>query len=328
MPSETEAAAEASADAALAEAEERDWGTSPEDIEAYAEVAGAVAGAAACSAVGAAAAAPLCAIVAGAITGWIAGTVAGWFTDSEEAEAAIQRRADVRAHFATAEVAEALNQENARSFNDYLDRLIALHSELWPGDPWIGPDPAHFQAQWQPAMLLLQLHGAPMEAREGIEVSLGIESVVEYWWELQNLGIGTDRKVALLTERAQEIFLALERAYNRSVLQMTTRTGAARGIAETERSEAARGRISDRIARTHGYGIYATPDADPTVQPARDWAHTPAIDTPEAQAHYTGRRSPYIEPARQSWPKAAAAIGGVALVGAGLAYFKPFAGVR
>ena len=36
MPSETEAAAEASADAALAEAEERDWGTSPEDIEAYA----------------------------------------------------------------------------------------------------------------------------------------------------------------------------------------------------------------------------------------------------------------------------------------------------
>ena len=71
---EMEQAAQDAAAGAYAEAEDRDFGTSVEDIAAYAQVAGAIAGAAACSAVGAAPLAPLCA--------WVVGELAGWMTET------------------------------------------------------------------------------------------------------------------------------------------------------------------------------------------------------------------------------------------------------
>lgn len=70
--------------------ESRDFGTSKEDLQAYAEIGGAVGGAAACTALGAPAAAPLCATVGGFIAKAITGFVVDLFDDEEEAERAKQ----------------------------------------------------------------------------------------------------------------------------------------------------------------------------------------------------------------------------------------------
>lgn len=71
MSSKTEAqATEAARDAAWAEIESRDGGTSKEDIEAYAAAAGGAAAVAVCAAYGAAAAGPICAAIGAQVGKW------------------------------------------------------------------------------------------------------------------------------------------------------------------------------------------------------------------------------------------------------------------
>jgi hypothetical protein len=73
----------AGGDAALAEAEKRNFGTSKEDVEAYGAAAGAAGAVAACCAAGGVgcAAAPLCGVIGGEIGGAIAGAIYDLFTD-------------------------------------------------------------------------------------------------------------------------------------------------------------------------------------------------------------------------------------------------------
>lgn len=250
-------AGEDAAAAAEAEAEERDWGTSQEDIEAYAQIAGAVAGAAACSAVGAAAAAPLCAWVAGAITEWFAGTVYGWFDNSAEVEAALERRREVRAHFASMKAASELGTLNGTAFQQMLDQLVAMHEELWPGERWEGLDPNHPQARWQRAMLMLQINGAPLQSYFGEHTLLGLASIPDYWWELQNQGMSDANKNTYVTNRAIEVFEQLERAYTASVIQLTAMKGAEWGFEEAAAQSGAASRAGQRIAEQFGLGEFA-----------------------------------------------------------------------
>lgn len=75
----------AGGDAALAEAEKRNFGTSEEDVEAYGQAAGAAAGVAACCAAGGVgcAAAPACGLIGGEIGGAIAKAVYDIFSGDE-----------------------------------------------------------------------------------------------------------------------------------------------------------------------------------------------------------------------------------------------------
>ncbi|MHC4218171.1 MAG: hypothetical protein ACYSU7_06900 [Planctomycetota bacterium] len=234
MPADAQQVADQAYAAAESEADSRGWGTSQEDITAYATAAGAVAGAGACAAVGAAAAAPLCAYVAGEVVGWLTDTIGGWFYSDEEAEAARKRRAEVREHFRTMRVAVELDRENAREFNRMLDQLNALHAELWPGSRWEGLDPRHPQAEWQRAMLLLQLSGAPMVESFGDHTLLGLESVRDLWAELDSRGIGDAQKESWVTDRAEQIGGQLERAFNDAVLQLTTQKAAELAVGEAQ----------------------------------------------------------------------------------------------
>lgn len=261
MPAASAAGQDAYA-AAEAEAEDRDWGTSRDDVEAYAAAAGTVAAAAACTAVGGAAVAGICGYLGGVLAEWIAGTVYSWFDNSDEVEAALERRRQVRANFAALGVAQELDRINQASFNQYLEDLIALHEQLWPGERWEGLDPSHPQARWQRAMLMLDVAGAPMvnNERNGVIV-MGLASVAEEWRRLDQLGVYNAAKATETTALAQQYFLELERAYMSVVLQLTTQ--AAADSAQTDVSASLRGKAATvaRFQQRFDLSLPPVPDA-------------------------------------------------------------------
>lgn len=228
-----------SADALLEEGEQRDWGTSPDDIEAYATRAGEVAGAAACAAVGAEPLAPVCGTVGGWVAGYIAETLTDWFTSTEEAERARRRRAEVREMANRFAQIGAWEQLNGEMLNERIAALRELHSDLWPGESWESnqPDVAPGQREVFPAIVLLASHGMPTQPREGDYLALGLPSLSQQWAELQD-----EMSDAALFERLQrqavETSHAIERAYDRSVLELT-----ARGAGDQAQSRAARPNI-------------------------------------------------------------------------------------
>jgi len=292
--------------AAEAEAEERDWGTSQEDVQAYAQAAAAAGGAAACAAVSAGAAAPLCAYLASEIAGWVVDVCYDWFTDNEEAEAARQRRIDVKAHFASMAVSSELDRENQRVWNQYLDNLITLHSELWPGARWEGLDPNHPQARWQKAMLLLQLNGAPVTERFGEHTLLGLESVRTLWAELDRQGVATAHKTQWVTERAIQIYDQLLRAYTAAVLQLTTAKAGEQALGAAEAQQRTAARVGAKYARDEA-------PAPRTVFGSSEYRQRAAM-TRARPGHN------YIPPSEQSWLKAATAIGCTLAVGGALVW--------
>lgn len=216
---------EASAQAILDEGEARDWGTDQEDVEAYAAAAGGVAGAAACAAVGAEAAAPLCSELGSWATEWIAGTIYEWCTSSAEAERARQRREDVRRlHNRIAQI-EAWEMLNGQMLEERIAALRELHSQLWPDDPWetSQPDVVPAQRQVYPAILLLASHGMPTEPRElSGQVALGLPSLQAEWERLRP-EMSDETLFEMLQAEALEISEGIERAYDRSVLELTAR---------------------------------------------------------------------------------------------------------
>ncbi len=292
--------ADQSYSAALEEAEDRDFGTSQEDITAYAEVAGTVAGAAACTAVGAGAAAPLCGYIAGELAGWISNTIGGWFSDNEEAEAARQRRIDIAAHFAQWRWATEIDRELGAEFQRYLDQINALHAELWPGARWEGLDPEHPQAEWQQAMLLLDVNGAPLESSRGQYVVLGLESMGQLWQDLQARGISDAAKKTWIEDRADAVYRDLQLAYNATVLQLTIQKAAARGLSDAQNMQG-RSAVEARFS-----AMYAA---------QREQTRT------ALEVHEQTRDAPYIRSNDRSWGAAGwrlgVALGAGALVGLG-----------
>jgi hypothetical protein len=313
--SDPAAIADQSYAAAAEEAEARDWGTSREDVNAYASAAGTAAGAAACSAVGAAAAAPLCGYIGGEVAGWISDTVQGWFTDDEEAEAARRRRAEVRAHFASMQVANELDRMNGQAFEALLEQLIALYSELFPGERWEGLDPDHPQARYMRAMLLMQQAGAPVVSRPGANfTAIGVESVRRYWAELDELGIADATKTTRVTERATEIYDALQRAYTACVLQLTTQRAAQFAAAEAEASQGAKDRIQARFAARYT-----------GAAPLPDTSRYAPRSVKERDAHAETRSDPYVPPRERAWWKAGAISGGAVVAAAAFSWWRRLA---
>ena len=291
MSEAVEQIADAAYEAAEGEADSRDWGTSQEDINAYAAAAGAAAGAAACSAVGAAAAAPLCGWIAGEAAAWLADTIGGWF-DSGEAEAAAQRREEVRYHFAGMLAAVEYDRLLGGAFMRALDRLGALHAELWPDATWEGHDPNHPQAEWRPAMLLLQLHGAPLETRTGEHVMLGFPSVRDYWAELDARGVSDAGKVSMCATRAGELQGQLRRAYQASVIAL----GALRAAELAVQTAAGQRRTVERIGAKY------------TAQDEQESAFADRyIESSAAELASRAGSSPVVPRNEQSWLRAAGA---------------------
>ena len=214
---------DATAGAVLDEAESRDWGTSQEDVEAYAAAGGAAAGAAACAAVGAAPAAPLCATVAGWASEFIAGTIYEWCTSSEEAERARRRRQEVRElHNRIAQIG-AWQLLNGQMLDERIAALRELHSELWPDDPWVEESPSVIPQQREvyPPILLLARFGMPTEPREfGDQVALGLPNLDEEWERLRP-EMSDETLFEMLQEQAIEISEGIERAYDRAVIDLT-----------------------------------------------------------------------------------------------------------
>lgn len=214
---------EATATAILDEAESRDWGTSSDDIEAYAEIGGAAAGAAACAAVGAAPVAPLCGTVGGWAAGFIAGTIGDWCTSSAEAERARERRREVRQLHNRIDQIGAWQLLNGQMLDERIGALRELHRELWPDDPWVSTAPDVYEGQREvyPAILLLAAHGMPTEPREGPQgVMLGLPSLDARWEELRR-EMSDQTLFEMLQTEAIEISEAIERAYDRSVIDLT-----------------------------------------------------------------------------------------------------------
>lgn len=214
---------EATATAILDEAEERDWGTSSDDIEAYAEIGGAAAGAAACAAVGAAPVAPLCATVGGWAAGFIAGTIGDWCTSSAEAERARERRREVRRLHNRIDQIGAWTRLNGAMLDERIAALRDLHRELWPDDPWVSTavDVLPAQREVYPAILLLAAHGMPTQPREGEYLALGLPSLDQRWEELRH-EMSDETLFGMLEAEAIEISEAIERAYDRSVIDLTS----------------------------------------------------------------------------------------------------------
>jgi hypothetical protein len=213
---------DATAGAVLEEAEDRDWGTSRDDVEAYAAAGGAAAGAAACAAVGAAPAAGLCATIGGWAAEFLAGTIYGWCTSSEEAERARERRREVRELHNRVVQIEAWDTLNGQSLQQRIDALRALHAELYPDDPWIdeGPDIAPQHREVYPAILMLARFGMPTEPRErGGVVMLGTPSLIAEWESLRQQMSDAELFDRLET-RGTEISEAIERAYDRAVIAL------------------------------------------------------------------------------------------------------------
>lgn len=214
---------DATASAVLDEAESRDWGTDQEDVEAYAAAGGAAAGAAACAAVGAAPAAPLCGTVGGWAAEFIAGTIYDWCTSSEEAERARRRREEVRRlHNRVAQIG-AWQLLNGEMLEERIDALRELHAQLWPDDPWVEDSPSIIPQQREvyPAIQLLAGFGMPTEPREfGDQVALGLPDLDEQWERLRP-EMNDETLFNMLQEQAIEISEAIERAYDRSVIDLT-----------------------------------------------------------------------------------------------------------
>jgi hypothetical protein len=213
---------DATASAVLEEAEARDFGTSSEDVEAYAAAGGAVAGAAACAAVGAAAAAPLCATIGGWAAEFIAGTVVEWCTSDAEAERARRRRQEVRQLHNRIVQIEAWDTLNGAMLTERVEALRELHSELWPDEDWVeaSPDVAPQQREVYPAIVLLARYGMPTEPRErGGYLALGTPSLIVRWEELRR-EMSDETLFEMLQADAIEISEAIERAYDRAVIQL------------------------------------------------------------------------------------------------------------
>ncbi len=214
---------DATATAVLEEAESRDFGTSSEDVEAYAAAGGAVAGAAACAAVGAAAAAPLCATVGGWAAEFIAGTLVEWCTSDAEAERARRRREEVRRLHVRVTQIEAWDTLNGSMLEERIAALRELHSQLWPDDPWVetSADVAPEQRDVYPAIVLLARYGMPTEPRErGGYLMLGTPSLIVRWEELRG-EMSDETLFDMLQDDAVQISEAIERAYDRAVIQLT-----------------------------------------------------------------------------------------------------------
>lgn len=215
---------EASASAVLDEAEARDWGTSQDDVEAYAAAGGAAAGAAACAAVGAAPAAPLCATVGGWAAEFIAGTLYEWCTSSEEAERARRRREEVRRLHNRVDQLGAWQLLNGQMLDERIAALRELHSQLWPDDPWVEESPQVIPQQREvyPAILLLARFGMPTEPREfGDQVALGLPGLDEQWERLRP-EMDDQTLLDMLQEQAIETSEAIGRAYDRAVIDLTS----------------------------------------------------------------------------------------------------------
>lgn len=122
--------------AVLSEVESRNYGTSAEDIEAYAGVAGGTAGAALCSAYGFAAAAPACYAV-GEYLGELGGeyVVKTWnaiFADDAEYKA-YQKRQAYKASKAVHEVGlKSIETIYWNQWQDSTYKMMVLHHELFP----------------------------------------------------------------------------------------------------------------------------------------------------------------------------------------------------
>lgn len=138
--------ADSAAAASIAEMERRNFGTSKEDIEAYAETAGAAAGAAVCTAYGAAPVAPLCGAIGGAIAKWLAGGVVdAWnaaFGNAEEWERYYKAKAETSAFFATLDAMTETENQLGGALNEATGRLVELFNRLNPerAGRWGGPD--------------------------------------------------------------------------------------------------------------------------------------------------------------------------------------------
>jgi len=214
---------DATAGAVLDEAESRDWGTSQEDVEAYAAAGGAAAGAAACAAVGAAPAAPLCATVAGWAAEFIAGTIYEWCTSSEEAERARQRRQEVRRLHNRIDQIGDWQRLNGQMLEERIAALRELHSQLWPSDPWVENSPSVIPQQREvyPAIMLLSRFGMETEPREfGDQVAMGLPDL-DAEWERLRPEMSDATLFEMLQEQAVGISESIERAYDRAVIDLT-----------------------------------------------------------------------------------------------------------
>ena len=247
---------DATAAAVLEEAEARDFGTSSSDVEAYAAAGGAAAGAAACAAVGAAAAAPLCGAIGGWAAEFIAGTIVEWCTSTEEAERARRRREEVRRLHNRVLQIEAWDTLNGQMLSQRIEALRELHSQLWPNEPWVetSPDVAPEQREVYPAIVLLARYGMPTEPRErGGYLMLGTPSLIVRWEELRR-EMSDESLFEMLQADAIEISESIERAYDRSVIQL-----AAEGAGDSALARATRPEIREvtRPGRMTVFGVTA-----------------------------------------------------------------------
>lgn len=269
------ATGDATANAVLEEAESRDFGTSSEDIEAYAAAGGAVAGAAACAAVGAAAAAPLCATLGGWAGEFIAGTVVDWCTSDAEAERARERRREVRQLHDRIRQIVAWETLNGQMLEERIAALRELHSELWPGESWesTAPDVHPAQREVYPAILLLASHGMPTEPREGNYLALGLPSLQDQWEALRH-EMSDERLFEMLQTEAISISEAIERAYDRAVIELAAAAAGDRAEQRATRpqirvvSPPARRGVFGADVETAGPGRVRVPDARRTYAAA------------------------------------------------------------
>jgi len=214
------------AGAILEEGEARDWGTSDEDLQAYAGAAGGACGAAACAAVGQPELAPICGSVASWATEWVAGTLIEWCTSSAEAERARQRREDVRRLHNRIDQIGAWSVLNGQMLSERVDALVELHHHLWPDDPWEydAPDIAPQQRGIYYAILLLAAHGMPTESvTRGGYVHLGLPSMDAEWERLRH-EMSDEVLFDLLQAEAIETSERIGTAYDASVLELTARS--------------------------------------------------------------------------------------------------------